>query len=154
MKRDATTDVRADQLGSETSEMVQALNYGSFAPAFKQCIDLVHKRIGVNFASASSPNGGEWAPRKKQGDGHPLLIDTGTLFQAATSDFGAGSFSDISAREASTGVDAGEVPYAATHNFGDPSRNIPQREFEDVDEETLDQAAELMADFAIEELLR
>ncbi|HEV8061090.1 MAG TPA: hypothetical protein VGP68_14515 [Gemmataceae bacterium] len=130
--------------------MTAALSSGSFAPAFKQNIELIHKSVGVNFASTSSPDGGEWPARKKVGDGHPLLIESGDLFQSATSDFGLGSVNDIGDREASTGVDPTEVPYAATQNFGDPSRNIPQREFEDVDEATLDEMAERIADRGIE----
>lgn len=147
-------DVLAEQLGDETAALAQALDQGSFARALKDNHDLVHKSVGVNFTATAAPDGSKWPPRKKIGDGHPLLIDTGTLFQAATSDFGAGAVNEVGDRDAATGIDPEEVPYAATHNYGDPVRNMPQREFEDVDDTTLDRMAERIADEGIRLILR
>ncbi|HEV3343008.1 MAG TPA: hypothetical protein VG125_21720 [Pirellulales bacterium] len=147
------TDVPAEHLGAETARMIAALESGSFAPAFKDCLEIAHKSIGVNFAATAAPHGGEWPPRKKVGDGHPLLIESGRLFQSATSDVGEGHVGEIGDREASTGVDPNAVPYAATQNFGNPNRNIPAREFEDVDDATLDAMLERVADRGIELLL-
>jgi phage gpG-like protein len=147
------TDVLAEKLGDATAAMAEVLVHGSFAPALKDNHDLIHKSVGVNFAAAAAPKGNAWPPRKKIGDDHPLLIDTTKLFQAATSDFGEGAVNEVGDREAATGVDPGEVPYAATHNFGDPDRNMPQREFEDVDDATLDRMAERIADRGIELLI-
>lgn len=153
MKRDATTDVPAEQLGNEIAEMVDSLRHGSFEPALKECIELAHHSIGVNFASEASPHGGGWTPRKEPGDGHPLLIESGKLFQAATSSFGEGHAGEVGDREASTGIDAGAVPYAATQNFGRPEANIPARQFEDVDDRTVGAMLEIVADRGIELLL-
>jgi phage gpG-like protein len=142
-------DVPAEKLVAECRQMAGALERGSFAPAFRDSIELAHKSIGQNFAAEAAPHGAGWPPRKEEGDGHPLLIESGELFQAATSDFGSGSVNMIGDREASTGVDPLEVPYAATQNFGDAERNIPAREFEDPSDAALDEMAERLADEAL-----
>lgn len=158
MKQDFHTDVPADQFGFATAEMVQALGYGSFAPAFEECIGLAHKSIAENFVATAAPHGGEWPSRKQKGagkevgQGHPLLILSGKLFQAATGDFGEGSLKEINDRGAATGVNSNAVPYAAAQNFGIKGR-LPQREFEDVSDLAMDAMAELIADQGIELLL-
>ncbi|HWB08401.1 MAG TPA: hypothetical protein VG826_04225 [Pirellulales bacterium] len=93
MNRADLTTVPSEQLGAETAEMVQALCYGSFAPAFKDCIELAQKSTGVNFAAVASP-------REKIGDTHSLLIESGAAFQSAASDVGD--------REAFMSIDASE----------------------------------------------
>ncbi len=148
------TDVPAERLSAETAEMAKAIETGSFAPAFEQCIELAHKEFGVNFAATAAPHGGSWPPRKKIGDGHPLEIKSGDLFQAETSDFGKGSIKQVGDREAFTGVDPGEVPYAAAQNYGRSEINLPARESEDVDEAALDAMAEEMADRGLELLMQ
>lgn len=165
MKQNLSVDVPASQFGAAVQDMVQALNYGSFEPALKECIDIAHKSIAENFANQSSPHGGPWAPRKskKTGKGtwengrlqgsHPLEILTGTLFQAETSDFGAGHVQDIGYREAFTGVDSGEVPWAGPQNFGNPAQNLPARLSEDVSDEAVDRMADEVADRGIELLM-
>lgn len=153
MKADLSTDILAEQLGHETADMAQSLGFGSFAPALKECVDIAHKSIGENFAAEAAPHGGAWAPRKVAGDDHPLLIDTTKMFTASTNDFGEGAVNEIGDREASTGVDPGEVPYAAAQNFGYAENNLPQREFEDVSEAAMDEMTEVMADRGVELLM-
>lgn len=166
MKQDAHTDTLAEQLGSETADMVRQLGYGSLEPAFGECIELAHKSIAENFVATAAPHGGEWPPRKSERTGtgladannrtegtHPLLIKSGKLFQAATSDFGEGAIEEVRDRDASIGIDPGEVSYAATHNYGDAERGMPQREFEDVSDAAMDEMAEAIADRGIELLM-
>lgn len=166
MKQDAHADILAEQLGFETADMVRQLGYGSLEPAFKECIEVAHKSIAENFVETAGPHSGDWPPRKSERTGtgladannrtegtHPLLIKTGKLFQAATSDFGEGAIEDVRDRDAAIGINPQEVPYAATHNYGDPGRGMPQREFEDVSEEAMDQMAEAMADRGVELLM-
>lgn len=152
MKADAQTIVPAAQFGAEVQKMVQALGYGSFAPAFEECIELAHANIAQNFFLSETAGGDGWPPRKVIGDGHPLLIDTGLLFGAATGE-GDGAVKEVGYRDASIGVDAGTVPYAAAHNFGYPENNLPQREFEDVSDATANEMAERIADRGIELLI-
>lgn len=166
MKQDLHSDAPAEQLGFATAEMVQALGYGSLEPAFNECIDIAHKSIVENFVNTSGPHSGAWPPRKSKRTGtgkadannrtegtHPLLIKSGKMFQAATSDFGAGSIEDVRDRDAMIGIDPQGVPYAATHDYGAPARGIPQREFEDVSEAAMDRMTEEVADRGVELLM-
>ena len=144
-------DIPAEQFSAETAAMAEVLARGSFAAALQENNDLVHESVGVNFAAEAAPHAGAWPPRKKIGDGHPLLRDTLKLFQSATG--GAGSVNEVSDREAATGVDRDAVPYAAAQNYGYPENNLPKREFEDVDDATLDRMAARIADRGIELLM-
>lgn len=115
---------------------------------------LISKSIGENFASSIAADGQAWPPRKKAGDGHPLLIETTALVQAATGS-GPGAVVEISPNELVVGVDpgastAGGIPGAAAHQFGSASRNIPARPYMEARDDALDQAAEKIADAALE----
>ena len=117
---------------------------------------MVYQAIRDNFTSSATPDNEDWPPRKRIGDGHPLLIDTGAMLQAATG-AGPGAESEISKdgmgeHELAVSIDAGAIPYAATHQYGDPRRNIPQREFFGMHEVAIDEAETIIADFAAEKI--
>lgn len=165
MKQNLSIDVDAAQFGAASQDMVQALNFGSFEPALKECLEEGQKDIARNFAAQASSHGGTWAPRKSKQTGpgtfennrlqgtHPLLIDTGLMFQAETSDFGEGHVENLGYREATSGVDPEVVPYAGFHQFGAPGANIPARPSVDLSDETVDTMAELIADRGVELLM-
>ena len=77
------------------------------------------KDVLNHFREESGPSG-RWRPLKKprQSGGSKILHDTGRL---------RGAISAENTDDTAT-VSAG-TSYAATHNFGDNSRNIPQRKF-------------------------
>jgi phage gpG-like protein len=62
----------------------------------------------------------EKAGRKSGGPHHTMLEDTGALYGSITS--------AVDAQAATVEVGSNLV-YAATHNYGDPYRHIPQRQF-------------------------
>jgi phage gpG-like protein len=102
-----------------------------------------------NFNNAVGADGATWQKRKREGDGHPLLVESSALLQAVMG--GDGSVTTIAARELQTGVNAssggdGGVPFAGLHNAGNPATNLPQREFMYASEETLDRMVEVFAD--------
>lgn len=112
--------------------------------------DIIHDSVSGNFANETAPDGPAWAPRKDPGDGHPILHETGALEAAATG-VGPGAINDVQGRSVDVGVDQdsvdlGGIPGARAHNEGDPSRNLPQREFMAPTEEALDRIGEVIGD--------
>lgn len=117
-----------------------------------ECRDVVREGIRENFANQSGPDGSAWPPRKPDpnDDGHPLLDDTGFL-KAAALGLGPGGFDDLSSKEMQIGidksVDLGGIPGAQAHDRGNPSTNLPQREFFNPSAERLDECGEILGDF-------
>lgn len=161
MKVTATSVTPASQMGALQQELTQTLGYADLSEPLKECSLLADQAFARNFAAQAGPESGPWAPRKKDGSGkigdaesgHPLEIKSGEMFLAVTSPFGRGHIEDVGYRSAELGVDPAEVPYALAQNYGRPDANLPAREFEDVDDETADRCAEIMADAMLEELL-
>ncbi len=101
--------------------------------------------VGENFRNASGPDGTKWPPRRRVGDGHPLLIDTTLMSQAAIG-LGQGKIDVEDFREFTVGVNGSVVPYASKHQNGDPMDNLPQREFMGASDKTLSDIGEMFAD--------
>lgn len=100
-----------------------------------------------NFTSSATPEGRSWPPRKHRGDGHPLLIDTGRMLQAATGG-GPGHVTRVQNDELTVGVDDQKVPYAKYHNEG--TRRMPRREFMGAGPKKIKQIGEILADAGLE----
>jgi phage gpG-like protein len=132
--------------------MATAIIEGPYQPALNQCLVVMRQGIRDNFNSSATPDNENWPPRKIVGDGHPLLMDTGAMLQAAVGS-GTGAITEVGTHEATTGVDGGAIPYAAAQNFGRPEINLPDREFLGAREERIDEMEELIAGFVIETLL-
>ena len=117
-----------------------------------ECREAVRESIRENFANQSAPDGTAWQPRKPNpdDDGHPLLDDTGFL-KAAALGLGPGGFDDLSSKEMQIGIDKsvnlGGIPGAQAHDRGNPSTNLPQREFFNPSAERLDECGEILASF-------
>jgi phage gpG-like protein len=113
----------------------------------EECEHFVAEGVLENFANQQSPDGSAWPARKNIGDGHPLLFETGSLYDAATGG-GAGHIGRVEDNTLIFGVDksggSGGIPGAGVHNFG--FKNIPQREFLGMPEEQEDQCGEFIAD--------
>lgn len=106
----------------------------------------VRQSVRDAFTSSASPVGGwDWPARKprKDDDGHPLLIDTGVLLQAATGG-GSGHIEDHGMDSLEFGVDGQAIPYAAVHNRG--SEIMPQREYMGIKPEHQDNIDGIIAD--------
>lgn len=101
---------------------------GPWPTALEALIPLAHQSHRDNFTSSATPEGADWPPRKVEGDGHPLLIDTGNMLQASTGG-GPGGVARIEGDTLFMGVSLDVIPYARAHNMGNPERNLPRREF-------------------------
>jgi phage gpG-like protein len=134
-----------DEFAAELDAVSRRIDKEPADGALEKCRNLILCDMVDNFEKSMSPDGTLWPPRQKAGDGHPLLIQTRALMDAATGS-GAGSINTIDGRELQLGVDGSIIPYAASHNFGDPSRNIPEREFLGAQEVTLNECAEILAE--------
>ena len=128
--------------------------------ALKKCEPKIIENIIENFSQQSTPDGIAWPERKKIGDGHPLFVETqtegsGSLFGAATGQAG-GHVSRVEGNTLLVGVDKsggiGGIPGAGVHNYGNPEKNIPQREFLAISEATEDECAELILEHCAQAL--
>ena len=142
------SEIFADQMPEYTKAVSNQFLVGSFADVLIECNPIITQSIRDNFTSSATPDNVSWPPRKIEGDGHPLLMDTGKLIQAATLG-GEGGYFAVEDRELNRGIDADIVPYATTHQFGWAKKNIPQRAYYGAKPEHLDQCAELIAEFAL-----
>lgn len=143
-------------MGQETAEVIRAaqarLESADLASFLHdRARPLILQNVRDNFTSSVSPDGVQWPARKIVGDGHPLLIDTGALLQAATGG-GAGHVSQIGPRSMALGVDE-SIPYAAIHNYGGETRPMPQREYMGASEATEEEIAEALADYLLPTVL-
>lgn len=106
--------------------------------------DELRQGIREGFNSSSDPEtGAGWPPRKRAGDGHPILINKGSLLQAATGG-GAGSVGRIGTGEVTIGVSDASVGYAKFHQHG--TSKMPPRPFMGASEKTLSTCGELIAE--------
>jgi phage gpG-like protein len=126
----------------------KCLEGDALQPALALSLDLCLENVAHNFEQSATAAGQAWVPRKNVGDGHPLLIDTGRLAGLASNVpiNQQGQSEHVRVIEDDQAYFASTVPYAATHEHGDPSRNIPQRQFMGVDGETVDLIVGVFAD--------
>jgi len=134
----------AENAVAEMSALADRIANESLTPLWPEVTEVAHQSFRDNFTSSASPDGLDWPPRKRIGDGHPLLIDTGALLQAVV-DGGPGNITAGSDRQLTLGVDGSVIPYAATHNYGREEANIPEREFLGLKVEHEDQIEDMIA---------
>lgn len=146
----------AEDMPDAMYNLTVELMAGPYTEPLAKCEAVARQAIRDNFTSSARPDNTNWPPRKRQGDGHPLLIDKGNLLQAAVGS-GAGSQSEQSQdtsgeHELILSIDAETIPYAATHQYGSRKRNIPEREYFGMHEEAVDEAESIIADFVAEKI--
>lgn len=138
--------IEAAEAVAEVSVLIAGLIGDRYEEPLRACIPVAQQAMRDNFTASATPDNESWPPRKHEGDGHPLLIDTGALLQAATGG-GAGSLVWIDSQELELGVLGQVVPYAATHQYG--RGNIPAREFAGLHEIAEDECEEILADYVM-----
>ena len=145
-----TTIIEVENIEQHCQELEQALQSADFAPVLRQVLPIALQAHRDNFTSSASPDNANWTPRLITGDGHPLLIESGDLMQAATG--GAHSIMVIDGRVLTLGVDGNAIPYAAIHNYGgqfsaqDGSMHVmPQREYLGMNDARLQEADQVIA---------
>lgn len=123
----------------------------SCAPVFAAMLPVIRQGIELRFETATTPDLNPWPARKPnpKDDGHPLLIDTGALIAAAIGQ-GTGAIEQVSSRELVVGIDGQVIEYANVHNEG--YEQIPQREYFGLDDQTIDQCEELIADYIMQKV--
>lgn len=139
---------------AQLEAMAEAFMSAPLTSAMQECAGIGRQAMRDNFTSSISPDGISWVPRKRAGDGHPLLMDKGPLIQAATGG-GSGHIEQVGDRDFAMGVDGAVIPYAATHNFGRTTGRgapIPQREYAGLQDKHQDQCAEVIANGMLEVL--
>jgi phage gpG-like protein len=139
----------ADEARAEMAALADGLESHPLTPAMEECAGLMKQSVRDNFTGSATPDGDDWPARKDPGDGHPLLIDSGALLQAAVGG-GAGHIEQVGDREVAIGVDGSVIPYAATHNFG--RGPIPQREFAGLTIEHEEDCEFVIEDFIAQEI--
>lgn len=140
--------IELENLGEHFGAVLQSLEFGDFEPVLRSEVrPLVLQSIRDNFNSSAGADGAAWPARKIAGDGHPLLIQAGTLLQAATG-AGPGHVTEADARELSVGVntEAAGLGGARAHQFGSVQQNIPARPYLDARDDALEAAGEAIAD--------
>jgi len=141
-----------ENFGTHLGRLTAAIDAADWSPTLGGAVrDQALQGIRDNFTSSADPDNQSWPARKVVGDGHPLLIDTGKLMQAATGG-GAGRLSQVTSRELALGVNPSVVPYAAVHNNG--GSKMPKREYMGNRPERLDAIEEIIADAGLEILGR
>jgi phage gpG-like protein len=134
--------LEAEEFEEELSRLAERLDNEPMPVPMGECIQPLLDAFRENFDTSSDADRSPWPARKNPKPTHPLLILTGALEESATMDQGAGHVSRVMDREMELGTD---LIYAATHQFGDESRNIAQREFLAISEETADGLVEVIA---------
>lgn len=146
--------IEAAELKSYTLGVAFGLDVGSFTPALEQCHQEVNQAHRDNFTSSASPEGIAWPARKPRrgDDGHPLLMETGAMLQAATGG-GAGHVGRVGNRTMEAGIDTsiqqGGIPGARAHEFGYPERNLPARPWLGASEKHLEACDNFIADHGL-----
>ena len=144
----------ADQAEAEMAALAEGLESLPLTEAMQDCSLVMKQSMRDSFNSRATPDNADWPPRKRIGDGHPLLQNKGNLLQAATGG-GAGHIEQVGKRDVAIGVDGSVIPYAATHNFG---RNwgrgapIPQREYAGLTPEGLENCEEIIGGHVMQEV--
>ena len=149
-------DTPAERMAGEMAALAHRLEESPLDDAMRECAGVIQRGFGENVERAAGSEGEPWPPRKVEGDGHPLLNDTGALLAAATGE-GAGAIEEVEGRELAVGVDKsvdlGGIPGAAAHNWGYPPGNLPQRKYAYATNQVVDDCLERVADEAAKAML-
>lgn len=144
--------IMADEFEKEIARAADRVS--DFGPLLHEFADIVREEVKLNFQREEDSDGNPWpahAPSTEARMGpHPLLRWTGELERAATQ-AGVNHIEQVVDNELTYGVTG--IEYAATHQYGDKSRNIPQREYLGISDHALDQMEERAKDYTIDRIL-
>lgn len=124
------------------------------AEPLSECVRIVRAGFMENFALKEGSDGMVWPPHapstvRRYGP-HPLLILSDAMRSAVAGEGGPGTVFRDSFREFETGTN---LIYARTHQEGDASRNIPQRDFLYASENVQDECHGEIEDFVFQFIL-
>lgn len=145
------SEIYVEVIEQHAAELARRLESADLRPVLQACRPIALQAHRDNFTSSVDPDGNSWVPRKHPGDGHPLLMESGALMQAATGG-GPGGVSVLEARDLTLGVDRGQIEYARIHNLGGicggacAGAIMPQREYLGIQENRLQEMDRVVAD--------
>lgn len=144
-------EIPVEEMPRHCQQLAWSLIRGDFSGPLRDKVrPIMLQAVRDNFTSSATPEGVSWPARKVVGDGHPLLMETGALLQAATGG-GAGSVTVLLQDSIEVGTDGttdlGGNAYAAVHNRG--LGRMPQREFMGASERRLLEIDEQIADMGL-----
>ena len=121
----------------------------NYRPLLYWIRNLIIEDIELNFAEEQTPDGEKWAPlkaprRDKRHRGNPILIERRDLKTSVTIVGSENNINIVNKDSLEWGTDD---PKAPTHQYGDPQRNISQREFMGIGQTLEDEIADTVASF-------
>lgn len=116
----------------------------SFAPALRKMKKTGERDIERNFREGRRSTGAKWPPRRRKYP-WPILIKTGTLMRSTSQEGASGHYETVGTRTAASGT---TVFYAKFHQFG--TKLLPPRQFEEVADAAVDEMAEQLADWILD----
>jgi len=146
--------IEASQMPQLMQEFAAGFLQDSLAEPISECVRIVRMGFMENFQLKEGSDGRTWPPHapstvRRYGP-HPLLILSDAMRSAVAGEGGVGAVFRDSFREFETGTD---LIYARTHQEGDASRNIPQREFLYASEDVQRECQGEIEDFVFEFIL-
>ena len=143
--------IEAAKADQALGQIIRRFEQLSFEEPFKECAQELRQGLAENFAAKTDAQGNAWPPRKVQGDGHPLMVETGALLLAAASQGSGDHIEKVAGDELLIGVtrEIQGIPKAAALNFGFEKRNLPPRQFIYGRADRVNNCGEILADFAL-----
>lgn len=144
----------AEDFAAEMDELAGSLGEGGYQPLLREFVPMIQQDVQQNFDTGATADHSPWPAHaestvRRYGE-HPLLVLSGALERAAT-EAGANHVEDVTDLGLTYGVRG--LIYAATHQYGDPDRNIPEREYMAISEETADEMADMAGGFLSNRIL-
>lgn len=156
----AKSELSLNELTQALADLGQPV---SFAPVIKQIRQVLIGGTKTHFDAEETPDGRRWPPlknprsrkrdrsKKRRGRRDKVLNDTGLLRSSVTASQGQGHFEEQTDHSLEWGTN---LIYAATHQYGDPRRHIPAREFLGISRDMEEDIEDLVGDFVEEEIAR
>ncbi len=118
-----------DQFSSWANAAGSRLQHLDMTVPLKQAAVAMAADTKENFAGSHDPMGKPWPPLqhpRRNSKGHDQILRDKGLLMASVTAGGTGHVETLTTTQLVWGTN---LIYAATHQYGDPSRNIPQRQF-------------------------
>jgi hypothetical protein len=148
------TQIEASQMPALMQEFETGWLQDPLSEPLSECVQIVRAGFLENFQLTEDSSGRKWPPHSpvtvRMYGPHPPLILSDAMRSAVAGEAGPGAVFRDSFRSFETGTD---LIYARTHQEGDPTRNIPQREFLYASENVQDECQVEIEDFIFEHIL-
>ncbi len=139
----------------DLAEQARNIDYSESLNEFIEVLEDSHREM---FSEAKSPTGESWEPlkpatAKKKGHG-TILIDRSDLWASLTGSGSSDAIRDVFQEGPQAGLSFGTSdPKSIFHILGNESRGLPQRIHVGMNEETLGELLEIVADDTVHELM-